>query len=88
MKHSPNERSEGFGSLPSDSLPPPSEEIPGSVDAEFRGAYGLTQRAVDELREIIRRECGFEYTNEQAWARAIELVALARAIAGLNDTSL
>jgi hypothetical protein len=43
--------------------------------------YGLTEREVLRLRDIIGRECGVELTIEAAWARAIELVALARMLA-------
>jgi len=81
MNHSPHEPAEGFGSHPQSPLDPSLEEIPSEwSESEFRGAYGLTQKQVDRLREIIRREFGVEYTNEQAWGRAIELIALARAL--------
>ncbi|MEK7315630.1 MAG: hypothetical protein AAB011_05580 [Candidatus Eisenbacteria bacterium] len=43
--------------------------------------YGLTERKVLRLQDIIRKECGVELTMEAAWARAIELVALARMLA-------
>ena len=44
-------------------------------------AYGLTEREVLRLQEIVRRTSGVELTIEAAWARAIELVALARTLA-------
>jgi hypothetical protein len=54
MNHSPNMRSEGFGSYPHDPLD--SSEIPSGSDPEFVGAYGLTQQEGDRLRDILRRE--------------------------------
>jgi len=47
-------------------------------DAAGVGAYGLTQEAVDELREILWREHSVSLTNEDAWQRATELIAFAR----------
>lgn len=46
-------------------------------------AFGLTDASVEELRSILRQECGEEFSFEQAWARAIQLVALFRALAGI-----
>jgi hypothetical protein len=42
------------------------------------GAFGLTQKEVDRLRQIIAKETGVALSNREAWARAIELVAFAR----------
>jgi hypothetical protein len=60
-----------------DLLPTPT----ASGNGESTYAYGLTEREVLRLREIIRRTSGLELTVEAAWARAIELVALARTLA-------
>ena len=45
-------------------------------------AFGLTDARVDELRTILREECGEALTPDQAWARAIQLGALFRALLG------
>jgi hypothetical protein len=45
-------------------------------------AFGLTDAKVEELRTILREECGEDLSLEQAWARAIQLVALFRALLG------
>ncbi|MCC6348400.1 MAG: hypothetical protein IT347_02280 [Candidatus Eisenbacteria bacterium] len=45
-------------------------------------AFGLTPEAVGRFRDIMRRECGLELTPEEAWARAIELLALFRMMLG------
>jgi hypothetical protein len=51
-------------------------------DHGSRFAYGLTDRKVEELRAILREACGEDLTLEQAWTRAIQLVALFRALLG------
>jgi len=51
-----------------------------------RFAFGLTDASVEELRSILREECGEELSFEQAWARAIQLVALFRALVGIAPT--
>lgn len=81
MNHSPEPRGGGFGSRPYDPLHP--SEIPETPKVE--GAFGLTQKEVDRLRDILRRECGVELTNQEAWARAIELVGLARMLAEMPE---
>ncbi len=48
-----------------------------------RFAFGLTDASVEELRAILREECGEELSLEQAWVRAIRLVALFRSLAGM-----
>lgn len=40
--------------------------------------FNLTEADVQELRQIMRRECGIDLTLEQAWARGIELLAFAK----------
>ncbi len=60
------------------------EHEPSAVtlsNGEATYGYGLTERQVLRLRDIIRRECGVELTMEAAWARAIGLIALARMLA-------
>lgn len=44
--------------------------------------FGLTYAEVNRLREILRRESGKDLTEEQAWARAIQLLALFRMLLG------
>src|SRR5512139_1847911 len=81
MNHSQDTRGGGFGSRPYDPLHP--SEIPGQPEVE--GCYGLAQRKVDELRDIIRRHSGIELTNQEAWHGAIELVAFTRMLAEMPD---
>ena len=57
----------------------PSAATLGNGEAAY--GYGLTEREVLRLREIIQRECGVQCTMEAAWARATELIALARMLA-------
>lgn len=45
-------------------------------------AFGLMPAEVERFRDIMRRECGLELTPEEAWARAIELLALFRVMLG------
>ena len=47
-------------------------------------AFGLTDASVEELRSILREECGEELSLEQAWTRAVQLVALFRALIGIT----
>lgn len=47
-----------------------------------RYAFGLTKAEVERLRDIMRRECRVEMTPEEAWSRAIELLALFRMLLG------
>ena len=47
-------------------------------DSGNRYAYGLTEAEVRRLQDILRRECGIDLTLEQAWARAIELLAFGK----------
>ena len=47
-------------------------------DADDHFGFGLTEHQVRRLQEILKRECGLEVTLEQAWSRAIELLALAK----------
>jgi hypothetical protein len=58
-------------------------------DHETRHAYGLTQAAVDEFRELMRQEYGEDLAPEAAWARAIEVMALFRVLVGppIGDSS-
>lgn len=44
-------------------------------------AFGLAQKEIDRFKDIMRYECGVELTNEEAWSRAIELIALAKLLA-------
>lgn len=41
-----------------------------------RFAFGLTTEDVEELRTILREDCGEEVTLEEAWSRAAGLLAL------------
>jgi len=45
-------------------------------------AFGLTPPEVERLRLILQRETGRNITSEEAWARAIELIALFRMLLG------
>jgi len=45
-------------------------------------AFGLTEGAVEQFRDIMRREYGEDLSPEAAWARAIEVLALFRALIG------
>ncbi len=45
-------------------------------------AFGLTPAEVERFRDIMDRECGVRLTSEEAWARAIELLALFRMMLG------
>lgn len=49
---------------------------------ENRFAFGLTQAEVERFRNIMRSECQVQLTTEQAWAQAIELLALFRMLIG------
>ena len=48
---------------------------------EQRYGFGLTEPEVRRLQDILRRE-GLDLSMEQAWARAIELLALFRMLLG------
>lgn len=48
---------------------------------EERYSFGLTEREVLRLQDIVRRNCGVELSLQDAWARAIELVAFTRTLA-------
>ena len=61
------------------------------TDSPFRDragayAYGLTEAAVDQFREIISREYAEDLSPEAGWARAIEVLALFRALVGPMPT--
>ena len=47
-----------------------------------RYGFGLTERDVQRLQDILRREGDPEVTLEQAWTRAIELLSLFRMLLG------
>lgn len=55
-----------------------------STPLQHRGsfAFGLAPEAVERFRDIMDRECGVHLTSEEAWARAIELLALFRMMLG------
>ena len=57
---------------------------PDNITPDERGryAFGLVPNEVERLRDILRREGDVELTLEQAWARAIELIALFRMLLG------
>ena len=55
------------------------DRIPG---LENRYGFGLTEREVRRLQEILRREGQPEVTLDEAWARAIELLSLFRMLLG------
>jgi hypothetical protein len=60
----------------------PIPTTPGHAEPkEHAYAFGLTEGEVLRLQDILRRECNVELTLDAAWARAIELVALARTLA-------
>jgi len=48
----------------------------GYADRSY--AYGLTEREVLRLKDIIQCDCDVGLSIEEAWGRAIELIALAR----------
>lgn len=50
-------------------------------DPDVHYGFGLTEPEVRRLQEILQRE-GVELTIEQAWKRAIELLALFRMLLG------
>ena len=50
-------------------------------------AYGLTQAAVDDFRDIMRREYCEDLSPEASWARAIEVLALFHALIGPVPTA-
>lgn len=41
-------------------------------------AFGLTPADVEEFRDVLRSECNETLSHEEAWSRAIELLALCR----------
>ena len=45
-------------------------------------AFGLTPSEVGRFRDIMRREYDEALTEEEAWGRAIEVLALFRSLAG------
>ena len=57
----------------------PPVATPGSGEEGY--SYGLTEREVLRLQDIVRRHCGVELSLQDAWARAIELVAFTRMLA-------
>jgi hypothetical protein len=57
--------------------------FPDSILPKDQGyAFALTPTAVERFRNIMRREYSEELTPEAAWARAIEVLALFRALVG------
>ena len=59
------------------------EIAPPSDRAGF--AFGLTSEDVEELRTILREECGEEATLEEAWSRAAGLLALTQLLLKHSD---
>jgi hypothetical protein len=59
--------------MPVDASLPPNNE---------RFAFGLTPADVEEFRDILRFECGETLSLEEAWSRAIEMLALCRMLLG------
>ena len=53
-----------------------------SLSEEAHYAFALTQSEVERFRDVMRRESGTELTMAEAWARAIELLALFRMLLG------
>ena len=51
-------------------------------EGEGRYAFGLTPVAVEHFRDIMRSESGIELTTTEAWAHAIEILALFRMLLG------
>jgi hypothetical protein len=47
-----------------------------------RFAFGLTAGEVGEFRDILKSECGESLSLEDAWSRAIEVLALCRMLLG------
>jgi hypothetical protein len=58
---------------PLDTIPP---------EGEGHYAFGLTPIEVERFRDIMRSKSGSELTTADAWARAIEMLALFRALLG------
>jgi hypothetical protein len=54
----------------------------GQAEEPARFAFALSQSDVEELRELIHRECGEELSLEEAWKRASEVLALFRMLLG------
>jgi hypothetical protein len=50
-------------------------------------AFGLTESEVRRLQGILQRECHVELTLEQAWARSIDLLALAMLLVDVASKS-
>jgi hypothetical protein len=57
-----------------------SDSLTSPRDRQF--AFGLTSVDVEEFREIIESECGETLSLEEAWSRAIEVLALCRMLLG------
>lgn len=53
-----------------------------SLHSRTTFAFGLMPAEVERFRDIMGRECGVHLTSEEAWARAIELLALFRMMLG------
>ena len=50
--------------------------------ADGRFAFGLAPTDVEEFRAILQTECGETLSLEEAWSRAIEVLALCRMLLG------
>jgi len=44
--------------------------------------FALNQADIDEFKTIVRKECGTDLTDHEAWNRVIELLNLYRALIG------
>lgn len=76
-------QAEGMPSATTSSSPTPRGPLDGNRTVhQPRFGFGLTQADVDELRELIHRECGESLSPEDAWKRAAELLALFRMLLG------
>ena len=50
--------------------------------ADGRFAFGLASADVEEFRAILQTECGETVSLDEAWSRAIEVLALCRMLLG------
>lgn len=59
-------------------------EVRADTDSESSGpgGFALTQADIDEFKGIVRRECGVEMSDREAWSRVIELLSLYRMMLG------
>ncbi len=49
-----------------------------TLETQGRYAFGLSPGEVERFRDIMKRDCGIDLSLEEAWPRAIELLALGK----------